>query len=268
MEAVAVTFIITCICLAFWAVGSKDNKEQQQIAGSLYSNNPSSAEKVSLAYKELEEKEREEKKQREKEDNERKQKILAEKTKTLNESIQKAMKKEKSPNIKELLKTILETPVGDEFSFNEKSWLFNDGKLRKLSEIEQHEHELKEKYYDEHPEVFDSECRKVNTAALWIPFFIVFFMVVGTVSNDEFIMIFPFAIIAAMFAGLVGMGVGHKVNLERAKEYNIDNDRTAYERKELMLTKAGLLFTTVSTLHHAKKNLKDIVNVDSWKEMK
>ncbi len=264
MEAVVVTFFIACISLAFWAVKGKADECQNDYGKSFYY-----VDKISLAYKELEEREREEKRRRDEEERARKAEILANKTKSLNESIQRAIKEEKSPNIKELLKSILETAVEDEFSYEEKAWLFNYGRLRKLSEIEQHEHELKEKYYADHPEAFDTECKKVNAAACWIPFFLIFFLILSRAGSEgEAIVLAPFALVAALFAGLIGMGFGHKANLDRAKEYDIDNERTAYERKELALTKAGLLFTTVSTLHHAKKNLKEIADVDSWKKSK
>lgn len=263
MEAAGVTFIVALICLIFWVVRGKADECSPQM-----NEAPSSVDKISLAYKELEEREIKAKKQQEEIETAKRLEELSSKTKSLNELIKKAIEREKSPNIKELLTSILNNPVVDDFSFEEKAWLFNNGNLRKLSEIEQHEHELKEKYYDEHPDVFDSECKKVNAAACWLPFFLIFFLIIGAGRADEAFLLAPFALIAALFAGLVGMGVGHKINLDRAKEYNIDNNRTAYERKELALTKAGLLFTTVRTLHHAKKNLKEFANVDSWKEMK
>ena len=272
MVIIAIPFLLGCIALAAWAVKGTENESPDNCKINPYAEPKS----PNSAYSIIEERRKAEQKRKEQEEKERQERILKEKSEKLNESIKKAMKEETHPSIKQLLKTMLETEVVDDVSYEEKKWLFNNGKLRILSEIEQHEHELKEKYYHDHPEAFDSECKKVNAAACWLPFIFGFLLCLGqctqsnggSINGAEAIFIIPLCLIVALIFGLIGMGFGHKANLEKAKQYNINNERTAYERRELGLCKVAGIASAVDIMHHAKNTVKDIANVDSWKEMK
>lgn len=210
-----------------------------------------------------------------KEQQEKYNEIMAKDTK-LNSLIEKEILKCESENIKFLLRELQKEDAVDELTFSEKEWLFNNGELRDESEIIQHEHELKEMYYQEHPEVFDQECKQTNAAFFLVPFVAIFILCMGQCSNKAggigdpaaWLLIGPFALFLALGGAIIGLSAGHKSNLKKAEEYHINNSRTDYEKKELNALKVGGVASAIYMLHHAKSNLDEIRNPDSWKEMK
>lgn len=228
------------------------------------------------AFEEITEQRKRETEAKEREERQKALDELAAKNKKLDARIQKEIDKCGSENIKFLLKSLQSEVVVDEFSYSEKEWLFNDGNLRDLGELEQHKHDLKKMHYHEHPEDFDKECRQTNAAYFLIPFIFVFILCMGTCSEEtggiddpvSWILIGPIALFLALGAAIIGMGAGHKKNLNKAEKYDIHNARTAYERKELNTLIVGGAASGLHLMHHAKKNLKEISNPDGWKEMK
>lgn len=117
---------------------------------------------------------------------------------------------------------------------------------------------------------FDKERHCRNTVYFLLPFFTVFGLSVKYLW-DEWSIIGPMlSLLLALFASMFGMLLSNSINIAMAKKYDLpDDDRRVQE--EINKRKAGLfamLFSIFYIGNKTKNAIKDISNVDSWKEMK
>ena len=117
---------------------------------------------------------------------------------------------------------------------------------------------------------FDSKRHIVNTIAFWGPAIITFCLLFF--FNEDFkscpVIGIPLSVCAALFTGIVGMLIGYKINISNAEALDIKS--RAVEEEKLKL-KTGIIAGTIgttTTMHHSKNAIKEILNPDSWKEMK
>lgn len=117
---------------------------------------------------------------------------------------------------------------------------------------------------------YDKERHCRNTIYFLIPFIVVFGLSIKPLWDEWLIVAIPFALILSLLASMVGMLIGYTVNISRAKSYDIPNNdpRVQNERNK----RTGGIIATITSLfcigHHVKKNVKELADVDSWKEMK
>ncbi len=220
----------------------------------------------SLALQEIEEQRKQERLKKEEEERLRAEEELKQKSEKLNVQIQEAINLTKSQNIKLLLQDILNSPVKDKSSLIEKKWLFNNGKLRTLEEIETHEHELRRIFLEEHPEYYNKMCNDRNIKYGVVGFMIGCFSVAFTEINKGLLGL------PCLFTGLLGVAfaecISHSTNIKYAEEINFFSDKVYKEKTALNTYTTGSAASGLYLLHHTKKSLKEISNPDSWKEMK
>lgn len=115
-------------------------------------------------------------------------------------------------------------------------------------------------------EIYDAQCRKINLAAFFIPFFLVGLPIFFALGCDIWFLSLPIALFVALGAGLIGMIIGHSINITRAKSRGIPNDnpRVKYEKNEKNIAIIGGILATHSLYKKGKASVKDIADVDSW----
>ena len=115
-------------------------------------------------------------------------------------------------------------------------------------------------------EIYDSQCRKINLAAFLIPFFLAGLPIFFALGCDIWFLSLPIALFVALGAGLIGMIIGHSINIKRAKTEGIpdNNPRVQYEKNERNIAIIGGVVSMHSLYKKGKSTIKDIENVDGW----
>lgn len=168
---------------------------------------------------------------------------------------------------KEILEAIYSIKCETQEDFDYKVYLFNDGDLRPEEEVWEI---MNYRYAKNNDNLynFNKERHIVNTLAFFVPFGFIFFVIM--IASKWEILVLPIAIIAALFISMIVMLIGNKHNIDTAEAYGIpDNDQSLENEK--LKNKIGLASSAIaagSIIHNTKKAIKDITNVDSWKEMK
>ena len=119
---------------------------------------------------------------------------------------------------------------------------------------------------------FEISRHIVNTLSFWIPSITVFCLVFFLVKDFKRVPLIgvPISLIPALFAGGIGLIIGNHINIDKADTLEIPPDNPMVQN-EKMKEKIGIfsMFTAgISSYQHTKKAVKDITNVDSWKEFK
>lgn len=165
---------------------------------------------------------------------------------------------------KMILESLLKRPIFTIDDLVKLDYLYNDGNLRSDEEADYMEHYFATK---DKRENYDSERHKINTIAFWVPFLVVFILFC-IIFHD--ILLTPVSLLFGLIAGLIGMIIGHSINIKKAEEYCISKsdprvkDEIAKRRTAII---AGIS-SGVAVGHHAKNTIKDIANVDGWSEIK
>jgi len=222
------------------------------------------------------EQEAERKKLLEKEETERKKILqkLQEKDKTLRQLIRNCCDKESNEYVKVFLKVLEEAEVKDQISYDQKEWLFNNGKLRTRKEVIDRELELKKLFYQSNPKLFEKECKTRNFLSTVIPMATItgFFVIK---AGLEFGFDSPCVFLDGIFmpsplislSGFLGLWISHKHNADLAKEYDINTTWTKYEKKELTMAGISSALAILSLTRDTKKHVKSLLDVDSWKKL-
>lgn len=119
---------------------------------------------------------------------------------------------------------------------------------------------------------YESSRHVVNFLHFLVPFVAVFCLIFFPLQKESgvWFLTAPVALIGGGFAALIGMIIGYSVNIARAGEYGLADDDPMVMDERRKRT-AGIIATIVSggsIFRHTKKTVKDIENVDGWKEMK
>lgn len=117
---------------------------------------------------------------------------------------------------------------------------------------------------------YDEERHFTNTITIIFPFMIVFSICVGPLcSNFSYIGIL-IALVPSLTLTMICMIIGYTINISRAKHYNLPDDDPSVQEERTKRVGAIIssVVTGISTGRHIKKAIKDIENVDGWKEMK
>lgn len=150
--------------------------------------------------------------------------------------------------------------------YDEVVFIYNEGVLKTKEEVDEYK-------YLKNLSKFDNSRHIVNFCFFFFPFAIVFCLIFFGVKDfiDLWFLGIPLSLIPAGFISIITMIIGYNINISNAKYiYNLDDDEPSVQ-KEVMKKKMGILSAIVSgavITHNTKKGLKEISDVDSWKEMK
>lgn len=161
------------------------------------------------------------------------------------------------------MEELLAIPVENESDLEYLAWRYNGGELRTEDEIASCDYVRTGK--------FDSECAQTNAFVI-VLFVLIGFLIpfVAFIKEGDVGVGFVLGVFLAMFFGLIGAIISHSTNLAVAKQNRIpdDNPRVQHERRRRNEAILGTVASAAAIGHHTKKTVKDIANVDSWKEMK
>lgn len=132
--------------------------------------------------------------------------------------------------------------------------------------VEKRTQEMKSHYEDD---IFESACVKRNGTA-WVPLIIGGIITIIMFAADMWIGAVLVLLLSLLITGIT-LTVASKRNLNDSKYYNLSeasSNRIKKERANYVGGVAGLTGGTISTIHHAKKAGKELLDVDSWKAMK
>ena len=168
---------------------------------------------------------------------------------------------------KQVFKNLYKTEIKDEKDYERLCFMFNNGKLRSNDEISDYDWQIKCQNYKDN---FNYERHKVNLIAFFLPFTITFTLVTAVLwKRWWFLSLLPSSLLAFLFA-YFGMMIGYKVNLSNAELYGLSNSDPGVEAEKLKY-KAGIFGGVIAagkSIHDTKSAVKDITNVDGWKEFK
>lgn len=196
-------------------------------------------------------------------------KELLDANKALNKIITKSLINEKSEIKQKVLKTMIKDFTTKE-DLDYRTWLYNDGKLRSNWEVEEYEAERKKALYRSSTN-FDTSSKMTNTICFIIPFTFCFAAVMSKPDAKSLWFIYlPIALLLASFFCFISMMIGYSLNIKRGKRKGLEDtdQRMLNEKYKRNLGAVTGAISGVSTYHHAKRSLKDFMNVESWKELK
>ena len=128
---------------------------------------------------------------------------------------------------RKVLEEILRHNIVTRSDYEKVEFLYKDGQLRSNEEVER---QNKFEETKQNRENFDKERRKVNLLAFFIPFIVG--LCIGIAAVGDWFFGIPIGLILGGFAGLIGMAIGHSINIKNAKEYCIsDNDPRVTDEK-------------------------------------
>ena len=112
----------------------------------------------------------------------------------------------------------------------------------------------------------------INTLSFWIPAIITFCLMFFLIEDFRRcpLLGIPISFVSSLTVGTIGMLIGYKVNIKKAEELELAPDSKSVQEEKLKL-KTGIAASalgSISVLRHTKNNIKDITNVDGWKEFK
>lgn len=164
-----------------------------------------------------------------------------------------------------VLDKLLSIRIANQVDLNRVKFLYNDGKLRSNEEVESYD---KQFIYEKERMNFDQERHKVNFAAFVIPFLSV--GLITMIACDDILFGMPLGLLFGLIGGFFGTLIGYKINIDKAKEYGIPDDNPSVQNEKLKhkIGVASGITAGISIYHNTKNTIKDIKNVDSWKEMK
>ena len=161
---------------------------------------------------------------------------------------------------KKVLEEMMKINIESRSDYERVEYLYNDGNLRSNEEVELFN---KIEATKAERENYDKERHKTNVFAFLIPF--VIGTMLGVAIMDDWFFGLPVGLVIGGFAGLIGMAIGHSINIKKAQEYCIpDNDpRVIDEKQKQTVTVVSTGLAGASVIHNTKKAVKDVTNVDS-----
>ena len=186
-----------------------------------------------------------------------KKKAFEHKCLELNTAIQNKIDSSDNFVTKKVLSEILKIKVQNKEDYEKKVWLFNDGNLRTNKEISTKWHQ----------ENYDAERHITSIIAFMLPFIAIMLLILILSGNPGLLF---FGLIPAGIAGIFGATLGHSANITSAELYGIPSDdpRVLAEKTAKNIAIASGVATTIHAVRKTKNAVKDIANVDGWKEMK
>ena len=145
------------------------------------------------------------------------------------------------------------------------NWRYNGGALRTEEEIIKEEKLISDKLFLESGN-FEKECKVRTLASFCIGFLGVFNLALGNAIHARDATIFLVALPFMCIVGFITSSIGHAINISEAKFYNVPKTHPQVIKEGVGL--ATCIIAGTSFLRHTKKAVKDITNVDGWKEMK
>lgn len=166
---------------------------------------------------------------------------------------------------KKVLENLYQRSIHTQTALCELDYLYNDGHLRTNEEVKIHN---EWKQYSTQRENYNEECHKRNILYWLIPFIIVFVIVMCIF--DWFILGIPIALIAGLVAAVIGSLIANSINIKRGEDYHVDEFDTRFQQEKLnkKIGIASSIAAGYSIGKNTKRATKDLLNVDSWKEMK
>lgn len=194
------------------------------------------------------------------------QEELKQKVSELNSKIKDVYCKADNAADEKSIYQILQMEALTEQEYEHKKWLFNDGKFRTASEVQEYESQLKPYTAED----FHREAFLTNLLAFFVPFIIVVGLIMLLSDHKVWFIILPFAVLFGLIASLITMSLGHSVNLDKAESHGIpDSDpQVQFEKREQEVAKIATIASAAHIAHHTKKNIKKLSNPDSWEKMK
>lgn len=166
---------------------------------------------------------------------------------------------------KKVLEALLKRKVETIDDYIQLDYLYNDGKLRSSEEADYMERYFK---YQNERNNYDKERHKINTLSFVIPFLSIFFITCAATNNIIFGI--PLGLLFGLSGALIGMSIGYSINIKKANEYGMPHNdpRVVQEINKRRASILAIIGVTITTAHHTKNAVKDVINVESWKEMK
>lgn len=163
---------------------------------------------------------------------------------------------------KKVLTELLNIPIIIEADYERVDFMYNNGRLKTNEEV--HSYDLIHTYQTR-KQKYDKSRHKTNALAFWLPF-LPTLIIFCLIFND--IMFFPVALLFALIAGYIGMMIGYKTNVNNAKNFELpaDDPSVIDEKRKFTSSVVGGAVAAGSIIHNTKKAVKDVTNVDSWKE--
>ena len=168
---------------------------------------------------------------------------------------------------KMVFEKLLNTEVSSEADYDRLLFMYNNGKLRSNDEVYEYNWNIE---CQKHIKNFNYERHKVNIIAFFAPFLSVFTIVTIWLWKPLWFISLFISTFLALIAGSIGMIIGYKINLSNAKLYGMSDcdPRVQAEKTKLGVGIASSIGAAGYTAHSAKNAVKDITNVDGWKEFK
>ena len=115
---------------------------------------------------------------------------------------------------------------------------------------------------------FENRKILVNVLSGLIPFTVGFIVVIHK-CPIPYIRIMLGALTGGVLS-LIGMLVGRSINISKAEDLGLNKDEPSViqERTELKIGIVSTVAAGASIVHNTKQAVKDITDVDSWKEFK
>ena len=148
---------------------------------------------------------------------------------------------------------------------NYVDWRYNNGALRTEEEIIKEKKRISDEIFLESGD-FEKKCNVTTLATFGIGFLGIFNFALGDAIYARDATIFLVALPFMCIAGFITSIIGHIINLSRAKIHNVPKTHPQVIKEGVGL--ATCIIAGTSFLRHTKKAVKDITNVDGWKEMK
>ena len=167
---------------------------------------------------------------------------------------------------KKVFEELLKFPLETQADYDRLKYIYNNGSLRSNEDVKHYDYYIST---EKQRANFDKERRKVNILAPLLSFIIAFILVFAICKGDVLFGL-PFGFIFGCLAAYLGTLLGYKINLSNAKDCCIqDNDpRVIDEKRKRAVGIAAGVVSGISIGRHAKSNAKELLNPDSWKEMK
>lgn len=200
---------------------------------------------------------------------EKEQNSFAHKRDSLNNRIKQQIKDSKNGYEVEILQQVLEMEDSTEDELELKEWLYNNGNIRTASEIDDHNKKVDDEIY------YTSGQYNKDMHSYWflpfLPAIIWGLCIWYGIKQDADCLVITFLTTPLWLAACCLIGVlNSKRRKSLADEHNVPKNDKKYIR-ESFNAKTGTATVIGSTLiagKHAKDDLKQTINPDTWHELK
>lgn len=204
-----------------------------------------------------------------KKEKEQKLKEFKSKVERLNNEIFTKYTECEDEKLKKLLYQVYTQEVNNDYDYNEKEWMFNNGNLRTYDEILEHNYRkgVNKEYLSGSYKV---KCNLITTVSFLVPFLLGTFCIMYLIGLKVwFIGLLPGMVVGGIL-GLIGMSIAHRANIDTLEAMGVSecDPQLQFERRELSIGKVGLPLVLLSGFKNIGSGIKKIGNPDSWKKMK